>query len=65
LFREHEGKKQLRRSRHRWEDNIKLDLTGIRCDWIELYMSALGSVVDFSKHGNETLDSIKVRNPAE
>jgi hypothetical protein len=27
------GKKPLRRPRHRWEDNIKLDLKEIGIDW--------------------------------
>jgi hypothetical protein len=34
-----EGKRQLRRPRRRWEDNIKLDLQEMGCggmDWIEL-----------------------------
>jgi hypothetical protein len=34
-----EGKKQLGRPRHRWEDNIKMDLQevgGVRGDWMEL-----------------------------
>jgi len=34
-----EGKRQLRRPRHRWEDNIKRDLKDVGCwvvDWIEL-----------------------------
>jgi hypothetical protein len=34
-----EGKRQLRRSRHRWEDNIKLDVRWIGIDganWIQL-----------------------------
>jgi hypothetical protein len=34
-----EGKKLLRRPRHRWEDNIKMDLQEVECgsmDWIEL-----------------------------
>jgi len=34
-----EGKGPLGRSRHRWEDNIKLDLQEVGCggmDWIEL-----------------------------
>ena len=36
---ETEGKKPLARSRHRWEDNIKMDLQEVGCegmDWIEL-----------------------------
>ena len=34
-----EGKRPLRRPRHRWEYNIKMDLQGVGCggmDWIEL-----------------------------
>jgi len=34
-----EGKRPLRRPRHRWEDNIKMTLQGVGCgvmDWIEL-----------------------------
>jgi len=33
-----EGKRQLGRPRHRWEDNIKMDLqeVGWGMDWIEL-----------------------------
>ena len=33
------GKRQLRTSRRRWEDNIKMDLQEVGCggmDWIEL-----------------------------
>ena len=34
-----EGKRPLRRSRRRWEDNIEMDLQEVGCggtDWIEL-----------------------------
>ena len=34
-----EGKRPLGRSRHRWEDNIKMDLQEVGCegmDWIDL-----------------------------
>ena len=34
-----EGKRSLGRPRHRWEDNIKIDLQEMRCggmDWIDL-----------------------------
>jgi hypothetical protein len=34
-----EGKKPLGRHRHRWEDNIKMDLQEVECggmDWIDL-----------------------------
>jgi hypothetical protein len=34
-----EGKRTLGRTRHRWEDNIKMDLQEVECesmDWIKL-----------------------------
>jgi len=34
-----EGKKPLGRPKHRWEDNMKMDLQEVECrcmDWIEL-----------------------------
>jgi hypothetical protein len=34
-----DGKRPLERSRHKWEDNIKMDLQDVGCgnmDWIEL-----------------------------
>ena len=34
-----EGKRQLGKPRHRWEDYIKIDLQEVRCegmDWIDL-----------------------------
>ena len=34
-----EGKRPLGRPRHRWEDNIKMDLQEVECggmDWIDL-----------------------------
>jgi hypothetical protein len=37
--RKHEGKRPLGRLRHRWEDNIKMDLQEVGCggmDWIDL-----------------------------
>ena len=39
LVGKREGKKPLGRARHRWEDNIKMDLQEVGCggmDWIEL-----------------------------
>ena len=39
LVGEAEGKRSLGRPRHRWEDNIKMDLQEVGCegmDWIEL-----------------------------
>jgi hypothetical protein len=31
-----EGKRQLGRPRHRWVDNIKMDLREVGWDWIDL-----------------------------
>jgi hypothetical protein len=39
LVGKYEGKRPLGRSRHRWEDNIKMGLQEVGCggmDWIEL-----------------------------
>ena len=39
LVRKAEGKRPLGRPRHRWEDNIKMDLREVGCDprdWITL-----------------------------
>jgi len=39
LMGEMSGKRPLGRPRHRWEDNIKMDLQKVGCgdmDWIEL-----------------------------
>jgi hypothetical protein len=47
LFGKLEGKRPLRRPRHRWENNIKIDLKGIK--W----------VASSCEHGSERLDSIK------
>jgi hypothetical protein len=30
-----EGKRQLGRPRHRWEDNIKMDLQEVRCEGMD------------------------------
>jgi hypothetical protein len=52
-----EGKRQVGRSRHRWEDNIKMDLQevggGGHGDWMELaqdrdrWQALVGTVRDF------------------
>jgi hypothetical protein len=51
-----EMKRPLRRSRHKWEDNIKMDLRELGIDganWIEL-----AQVVEFCEHGNELSGSM-------
>jgi hypothetical protein len=50
-----QGERQLGRSRHRWEGNIKMDLREIGIDgvnWIQLAPS-------FCEHGNEPSGFIK------
>jgi hypothetical protein len=52
-----EGKRPLGRPRHRWEDNIKMDLKEVGIDganWIHL-----GPVAGFCEHGNEPSGSIR------
>jgi hypothetical protein len=51
-----EGKSPLERPRHKWEDNIKLDLREIGIDgsnWIQLAQDRV------QEHGNEPSGSIK------
>ena len=55
-----EGKRPLRRPRHRWEDNIKMDLQEVGCggmDWIELAQNR--QVVCTCECGNELSVSVK------
>ena len=54
-----EGKGPLGKPRHRWEDNIKMDLQEVRCggmDWFEL-----AQVAGTCECGNEPPGSIKCR----
>jgi hypothetical protein len=58
LVERSKGKRPLGRPRHRWEDNIKMDLREIGIDganWIQLAYPVVG----FSEHGNGPLGSIK------
>jgi len=51
-----EGKRPFGRTRHRWENNIKMDLQEVGCggmDWIE------GQVAGTCECGNEPSGSIK------
>jgi hypothetical protein len=55
-----EGKRPLGRPRHRWEDNIKMDLQEAGCggmDWIELAQDR--QVAGTCECGNEPSGSIK------
>jgi len=56
-----EEKRPLRRPRHRWEDNIKMDLQEVGCgdmDWIKV---AWDWVAGTCECGNEPSGSIKCR----
>ena len=55
-----EGKSQLGRPRHRWVDNIRLDLQEVECgymDWIGLAQDR--QVADACECGNELSGSAK------
>jgi len=55
-----EGEKTLGRPRHRWEDNIMMDLQEVGCegmDWIELAQDR--DMVGSCECGNEPSGSIK------
>jgi hypothetical protein len=57
---EPEGRRPLGRPRHRWLDNIKMNLREIGwggMDWIDLAQD--GPVEGCCEHGNESLCSIK------
>jgi hypothetical protein len=56
------GKRPLRRPRHRWEDNIKMDLQEVGCggkDWIELAQD--GQMAGMCECSNEPSGSINYR----
>jgi hypothetical protein len=60
LVRRPKGKRPLGRRKHRWEDNIKMDLREIGIDgarWI--WLAEDGPVVGFCEHGNEPSGSVK------
>jgi len=56
-----EGKRQLGRTRCRWEDNIKMDLLrgGLLGHALDRSGSGWGQLAGSCKHGSETLGSIK------
>jgi hypothetical protein len=53
-----EGKRPLRRPRHRWEDNINMDFWKIVFG-LDSSGSGQGLMVGFCEHGNDPSDSIK------
>jgi hypothetical protein len=58
-----EGKRQLGRPRHRWEDNIRTDLREIvtgRCE-LDVSGSEQEPVAGSCEHGNEPSSSMKGR----
>jgi hypothetical protein len=54
-----EGKRQLRRSRRRWVDDIKIDLGEIGWDGLDRSSSGQGRVEGSYEHGNEPSGSLK------
>jgi len=43
----------LRRPRHRWEDNVRMDLREIKLEGVDWICSGLGPVVGSYEYGNE------------
>jgi len=63
LVRKPEGKRPCGRPRHKWEDNIIMDLMevgGDDVDWVHLAQDR-GSVVGSCEHGNTPSGSVKGR----
>jgi hypothetical protein len=59
-----EGKRPLGRPRHRWEDNIKMDLQEVgegRGDWMEVD-SGLGQMAGTCGYGGKLSSSINAGN---
>jgi hypothetical protein len=54
-----EGKRLQGRPRHRWMDNIKMDLREIGWDSMDWIGSEYGLVEGSCEHGNELSSSIK------
>ena len=57
-----EGKRPSGRPRHRWDDNIKVDLKEVGCDprdWIALAEDK-DQLAGLRKGGNKSLDPLKV-----
>ena len=61
LAKKPEGKRPLGRPRHRWEDNIKMDLQEVGCggNGLDRSGSGYGRVAGICDCGNEHLGSIK------
>ena len=57
LVGKQEGKRPLGRPRHRWVDNIKMDLQEVGCGYIECI--GLAQVADACECGNEPSGSVK------
>jgi hypothetical protein len=58
LARKPEGKRQLERRKHRWNNSIKMYVKELRCG-LDSSGSGLGQVAGSCEYGNESLGSIK------
>jgi hypothetical protein len=56
-----EGRKPFGRHRHRWEDNIKMDLQALRLGVVDWSSLGQGQIVGSCEHGNDPLDFIKCK----
>ena len=55
-----EGKRPLTRPRHRWVDNIRMDLQGVGCAYMNWFgLAQYRLVADSCDSGNEPLVSVK------
>jgi hypothetical protein len=62
LVRKPEGMRPFRRPRHRWEDNIRMDLRKLGWEVVDwMHMAQEGPVAGSCKHSNEPSVSIKNR----
>jgi hypothetical protein len=49
----YKGMRKLERSKHKWENNIKVSLKEIRFEDVDSIDSKQGQLKDYHEHGNE------------
>jgi len=50
---------KTQRGSHRYENNIKIDISGIKCEGTECVQDAQGALANLHKSGSETLGAIQ------